>query len=96
VFGAVTTGKEGVQKIKKVTDFVAAQSCRYRIAQSLKSLTLHTISAKPEPVKRAVITKINFTRQDPSGRRWRPSKDSVIYNVHYKDYQHPEENSSVS
>ena len=43
----------------------------------------------PEPVKRAVITKVNLTRQGPGGRRWQPGKDAVICNVHYKDHQGP-------
>ena len=49
-------------------------------------LSLHVISSMPEPVKRAVITKVNLTRKGPGGRRWQPGKDAVICDVHYEDH----------
>ena len=52
-------------------------------------LTLHSINSMPEHVKRAVVHKINLTRKDPKGRKWKPSKDAVICNVHYADYKGP-------
>ena len=59
-------------------------------------LTLHTISCMPKAVRRAVVTKINFTRKGPGGRKWQPSKDAVICNVHYLDCKGPsKENANV-
>ena len=52
-------------------------------------LSLHVISSMPEPVKRAVIIKVNLTRQGPGGRRWQPGKDAVICNIYYEDHQEP-------
>ena len=43
----------------------------------------------PKAVRHAVVTKINFTRKGPGGRKWQPSKDAVICNVHYLDCQGP-------
>ena len=49
-------------------------------------LTLHTIKLY---ARHTVVTKISFTRKGPGGRKWQPSKDAVICNVHYLDYQSP-------
>jgi len=49
-------------------------------------LTLHTISKMPVPIKRAVIQRINFTRQGPEQSRWKASTEAVICNVHYVDF----------
>ena len=55
----------------------------------LELLSLHSIHSIPEYIKQAVVTKINFTRQGPKGKRWQPSKGAVICNVHYLDYKGP-------
>ena len=47
-----------------------------------KFLALHRINSMPFSVKRAVIAKINLTRQGPKGKRWQPTKEAVICNVH--------------
>ena len=43
----------------------------------------------PKPVKRAVIQRINITRQGPGGIKWLPAAEAVICNVHYIDYKGP-------
>jgi len=43
----------------------------------------------PNHVQRAVVAKINLTRQGPGGRKWNPNKDTVICNVHYADCKGP-------
>ena len=50
----------------------------------------------PEPIKRAVIQKINVTRQGPSGSKWKPSKDAVICNIHYLDFKGPSKENKDS
>ena len=52
-------------------------------------LSLYSIRRMSESIIRAVVTKINFTRQGPKGKRWQPSKEAVICNVHYLDYKGP-------
>ena len=52
-------------------------------------LTLHYITKMPAQVKRFVITKINRTRQGPCGGAWKPSAESCICNMHYKDFNGP-------
>ena len=52
-------------------------------------LTLHYIIKMPAPVKRFVTTKINRTRQGPYGGTWKPSAESCICNMHYKDFNGP-------
>ena len=52
-------------------------------------LTLHTINKMPETVKRAVVQKINLTRQSPGGSKWLPSTEAVICNVHYLHFIGP-------
>ena len=55
----------------------------------LELLSLYSIRRMSESIKRAVVTKINFTRQGPKGKRRQPSKEAVICNVHYLDYKGP-------
>lgn len=52
-------------------------------------LSLYTIERMPQHVKQAVVQKINLTRQGPRGNKWRPTKDSVICNVHYSGFKGP-------
>ena len=52
-------------------------------------LTLHTISKMPVPTKRAVIQRINTTKQGPEQSRWKASPGAVICNVHYMDFVGP-------
>ena len=52
-------------------------------------LTLHTINKMPEAVKRAVVQKINLTRQSPGGSKWLPTTEAVICNVHYLHFIGP-------
>ena len=52
-------------------------------------LSLHYIDSMPQHVKQAVVKKINATRQGPRGNNWRPTKESVICNVHYADLKGP-------
>jgi len=47
------------------------------------------INYMPKYVQRAVVAKINLTRQGPGGRKWNPNKDTVICNVHYTDCKGP-------
>ena len=56
-------------------------------------LSLHTIELMPHHVKQAVLQKINLTRQGPGGNKWRPTKDSVICNVHYENFKGPTRDS---
>ena len=52
-------------------------------------LSLYTIECMPQHVKRAVVLKINLTRQGPKGTKWQPTGESVICNVHYADFKGP-------
>jgi len=52
-------------------------------------LSLHTIDCMPQQVQRAVIQKINLTRQGPRGTKWKPTKETVICNVHYAGFKGP-------
>jgi len=52
-------------------------------------LTLHSIASMPEPVKQAVIEKINHTRQGLQRTKWKPTEDVFICNVHYPDFKGP-------
>ena len=54
-----------------------------------KYLTLHNIHSMPELVKRAVIEKINHTRQGSQRTKWKPSQQAFICNVHYPDFKGP-------
>lgn len=36
-----------------------------------------------------MITKVNKTRQGPCGGSWKPSSESCICNMHYKDFKGP-------
>ena len=52
-------------------------------------VTLYTISKMPQSIKRAVIQRINLTRQGPEQSRWKASSTAVICNVHYEDFMGP-------
>ena len=52
-------------------------------------LTLHYIESMPEHVKRAVIEKVNITRQGPNRTKWKPTKETVICNMHYLHFKGP-------
>ena len=57
--------------------------------QRREYLTLHNIHSMPELVKRAVIEKINHTRQGLQRTKWQPSEEVAICNVHYADFKGP-------
>ena len=40
----------------------------------------------PPSIKRAVIQRINLTRQGPEQTRWKASSTAVICNMHYEDF----------
>ena len=50
-------------------------------------LTLHYIESMPEHMKRAVIEKVNITRQGP--QKWKPTKKTVICNMNYLNFKGP-------
>ena len=52
-------------------------------------LTLHYVMKMPPHVKRFVIAKVNKTRGGPRGGVWKPSTESCICNMHYKDFEGP-------
>ena len=43
----------------------------------------------PESIKQAVMEKINFTRQGQKDKKWQPTKEAVIYDVHYLNCKGP-------
>ena len=52
-------------------------------------LTLHAIDRMPKSVREEVIHKINGTRQNPRGGKWRPPQGALICNMHYYDFKGP-------
>lgn len=77
-----------------VEDIMGNQLCGRPVLQvhdcpKPEILMLHIINKMPEPVKQAVIQKINVTRQSLSGSKWQPSKDTVICNICYLDFKGP-------
>jgi len=49
----------------------------------------HNSAFYQQPVQQAVVAKINLARKGPQGRKWSPSREAVICNVHYADCKCP-------
>ncbi len=62
--------------------------------KSKELLTLHYIEKMPSDVKRAVVNKINFTRKDAVGGKWKPTAESCICNLHYLNFKGPTRSNS--
>ncbi len=43
----------------------------------------------PSDVKRAVVNKMNVTRKDAVGGKWKPTAESCICNLHYLNFKGP-------
>ena len=52
-------------------------------------LTLHYVMKMPPHVNIFVIAKVNKTRGGHRGGVWKPSTESCICNMHYKDFEGP-------
>ena len=75
-------------------DIDGKQLCGYPVLEvhdcpKPELLTLHAINKMPHSVREEVIHKINGTRQNHRGGKWRPSQNARICNVHYLDFKGP-------
>ena len=58
--------------------------------KSQELFSLHYIDKMPDHVKRLTVSTINKTRQGAScGSLWKPSAESCICNMHFKDFKGP-------
>ena len=50
----------------------------------------------PDPVRRVVVSKNKKTRKGASDSNWKPSAESCICNMHYKDFKGPTSRSNAT
>ena len=43
----------------------------------------------PDSTKKFVVDKVNLTRKGSDGKKWAPTAESCICNLHYKDFKGP-------
>ena len=61
--------------------------------KSANILTLHNMARMPDDTKKATIARINLTRSAEKGKKWEPTGDCFICNLHYADFIGPSRKS---